>query len=263
VLLLHGWASSWRLWARTMSRLAQNGYQAWAVDLIGFGESDKPGDGWYTLGHFTHTLVELCDRLDIVRPALVGHSMGGTIALNLALQRETSALALAAPVVKGELSFSLHLLLTSPMARRLFSWMRQQAFFSMLGDMRLVATPGLFRDPVRRRNHQDLRATTVNAAVGSLRAVVGSNLEDRLPDLRVPTLVVVGERDLTVSPAQGRLAAQLIPGSRLVDWPDAGHQLIDERGDDFDLLVLNQLDEARLRECSGMTHRLKGARTAF
>ena len=241
VLLIHGWASSWRLWARTMSRLAQNGYQAWAVDLIGFGESDKPGNGWYTLGHFTHTLVELCERLDISRPALVGHSMGGAIAVSLALTRGARALVLAAPVVTGEASFSLRLLLTSPVARRLFRWMRRQAFFSNLGDMKLVGMPGLFRDPARRRDHQDLRATTVNAAVGSLRAVAESNLADRLPGLRAPTLVIVGERDLTVSPEQGKLAARLVPGSKLVSWPDVGHQLIDERGDEFDALLLDHL----------------------
>src|SRR3990172_12536173 len=63
VLLIHGWASSWRMWARTMSRLALNGYRAWAVDLIGFGESDKPGDGWYTLDRFTGTLNAFCDQM--------------------------------------------------------------------------------------------------------------------------------------------------------------------------------------------------------
>lgn len=241
VLLIHGWASSWRLWARTMTRLARNGYQAWAVDLIGFGESDKPGDGWYTLDRFTRTLAEFCDRLDITRPGLIGHSMGGTIALNLALARETRAVVAASPIVNGELTFSLHTLLTSPMARRLIGWMRRRSFFSALGDMRLVAAPGLFRDPVRRRTHEDVRATTLNAAVGGLRMVVRTRLEERLPRLATPVLVIVGERDLTVAPSQGRLAARLIPGARLVSWPDAGHALVDERGDAFDALVLDHL----------------------
>ncbi|HLF25808.1 MAG TPA: alpha/beta hydrolase [Anaerolineae bacterium] len=245
VLLVHGWASSWRMWARSMSRLAQAGYQAWAVDLIGFGESDKPVDGWYTLERFTQVLAEFCDRMELVRPAVVGHSMGGTIALSLAAQRDVRALVVVAPVVNGELSFSLHLLLTSPVARRLFRWMRKQAFFSALGDKPLVAVPGLFRDPIRRRNHQDLRATTVNAAVGSLRTVVTSNLENHLTGIRAPTLVLVGGRDMAVWPAQGRLAAQLIPGARLVVWPDASHLLIDERGDDFDALLLDHLSGTR------------------
>jgi pimeloyl-ACP methyl ester carboxylesterase len=244
VLLIHGWVSSWRMWARSMSRLAGAGYQAWALDLIGFGDSDKPGDGWYTLQRFTRTLAEFCDRLAIDRPALVGHSMGGTIALNLAAQREVASVVVVAPMINGELGLSAHLLLRSPVARRLFGWLRRQSFFSSLGEMNLLAAPGLFRDPVRRRNHQDMRATTVNAAVGSLRSVVTANLEDGLAAIRAPVLVLIGERDLTVSPAQGRLAAQRVPGARLVAWPDAGHQLIDDRGDDFDALLLEHLSRA-------------------
>lgn len=247
VLLIHGWASSWRMWARSMSRLAQSGFQAWAVDLIGFGESDKPGNGWYTLDRFTQTLGDFCSQLAIDVRAVVGHSMGGTIALNMAAQGKVGSLIAAAPVVNGELSPSLHLLLTSSLARRLFAWMRKQSFFSMLGEMKLVATPELFRDPVRRRNHQDLRATTVNAAVGSLRTVVSSNLEDRLPGIRVPSLVVVGGRDVVVAPSQGRLAARLIPGSQFVEWPDAGHQLVDERGDTFDELMIAHVSRAAVR----------------
>jgi len=243
VVLIHGWASSWRMWTRTMARLAQAGYQAVAVDLIGFGESDKPGDGWYTLDRFTATLAEFCNQLNLVRPALIGHSMGGAIAFNVALAREASAIIAVAPVVTGELSLSLHLLLTSPAARRLFRWMRQQSFFSGLGERNLIAAPMLFHDPLRRR-HEDFQRTTVNSAVGSLRAVVTSNLESRLPDIGAPTLVVVGGRDMTVSPNQGRLAAQRIPRSTLVVWPDAGHQVTDDRGDDFDALVLDHLRKA-------------------
>src|SRR3989304_2101710 len=71
VLLIHGWASAWRMWARTMSRLALNGYRAWAVDLIGFGESDKPGDGWYTLDRFTDTLNAFCDQMGLLPPGLI------------------------------------------------------------------------------------------------------------------------------------------------------------------------------------------------
>jgi pimeloyl-ACP methyl ester carboxylesterase len=229
------------MWERTMTCLARSGYQAWAVDLVGFGESDKPDDGWYTLDNFTRVLGVLCDEMGLVRPSLVGHSMGGAIALNLAAWRETSAVVAVAPVVNGELSFSLHLLLTSPAARRMYRWMRKQGFLSALGNMNLVAAPGLFRDPVRRRNQQDLRRVTVNSAVGSLRTVVTSDLVHRLGDIQAPVLLVVGGHDIVVDPAQSRLVAQRIPGSRLVVWPDAGHLLIDDRGDEFDALVIDHL----------------------
>ncbi len=255
VLLIHGWASSWRMWARSMSRLAQAGYRAWAVDLIGFGASDKPGSDWYGLERFTQTLIDFCDRLGVDRPALAGHSLGGTIALDVAARRDARSLVAVAPIVNGELGLPLRQLWTSPLARRLFGGMHKRAFFSVAGDMRLLALPGLYRDLARKRMHQDLRATTVNAAVGSLRAVVTSNLQDRLPMIHAPTLVLAGGRDTTVPPSQGRLAARSISGARLVVWPDVGHQVVDERGDDFDALLIDHLDRA----CGRRTGRTAGA----
>ena len=244
VLLIHGWASSWRMWARSMIRLAQAGYRALAVDLIGFAASDKPGNDWYSLERFTRTLTDFSDRVGLDRPALVGHSMGGTIALDMATRRETRSLIAVSPIVNGELGLPLRRLWTSPLLRRLFETVRRRAIFSAAGNMRLVALPWLPRDFARKRMLQDLRTTTVNAAVGSLRAVVASNLQHRLPMIHAPTLVLAGGRDTTVPPTQARLAARSIPGARLVIWPAAGHQLVDERGDDFDALLIDHLDRA-------------------
>lgn len=241
VLLIHGWVSSWRMWARTMSRLAAAGYRATAVDLVGFGDSDKPADGWYSLDNFTATLLAVCDQLKLDRPAVVGHSMGGTIALDLALNLETSAVFVAAPIITGELTFSVHLLLTSPAARRFLRWLRRQRFFSALGSMKPIAVPNLTRDPSRKRRQQDLQRTTLNAAVGSLRTVVGAHLEDHLEEITAPTLILVGGRDSTVAPSQGKLAALRIPNARLVEWPAVGHAMVDDRPDEFDQLLINHL----------------------
>jgi pimeloyl-ACP methyl ester carboxylesterase len=241
VLLIHGWVSSWRMWARTMSRLAAAGYRATAIDLVGFGDSDKPADGWYSLDNFTATLLAVCDQLKLDRPALVGHSMGGTIALDMALNMEPSAVLAAAPIITGELSFSVQLLLTSPTARRFLSWLRRQKFFSTIGSLRPLAAPGLMRDPSRKRKQQDLQRTTLNAALGSLRTVVGAHLEDHLEEITAPTLILVGGRDFTVAPSQGKLAALRIPNSRLVEWPDVGHSMTDDRPDEFDQLLIDHL----------------------
>lgn len=241
VLLIHGWVSSWRMWARTLSRLAAAGYRATAIDLVGFGESDKPVDGWYSLDNFTATLLAVCDQLKLDRPALVGHSMGATIALDLALNMEASAVLAAAPIITGELSFSVHLLLTSPAARHFLAWLRRQKFFSALGSMKPIAAPNLTRDPIRKRNQQDLQRTTLNAAVGSLRTVVGAHLEDHLEEITAPTLILVGGRDFTVASSQGKLAALRIPNARLVEWPGVGHSMTDDRPDEFDRLLIDHL----------------------
>ncbi len=240
VLLIHGWVSSHRMWAHTQNRLAAAGYRATAIDLPGFGESDKPRTGWYTLDRFTMNLQGVCDELKLYRPALVGHSLGGTLALNLALSQAAAALVAAAPVVNGELGLSMHVLLTSPATRRMIEWMQRQPFFAGLGDKRMLALPGLMRDPIRRRNQEDLGKATVHAALGSLQALAGS-LEDRLSEIRAPALIVIGGRDLTVPPAQGRLAARRIPGARLVEWHNVGHALVDDRADEFDALLISHL----------------------
>jgi pimeloyl-[acyl-carrier protein] methyl ester esterase len=253
VLLIHGWVSSWRMWARSMSRLAAAGYRATAIDLVGFGESDKPADGWYSLDNYTAMLVSVCDQLQLDRPAIVGHSMGGTIALDLALNIDPRAVLAAAPVVSGELTFSVHLLLKSPAARRFLSWLRQQKFFSALGAMRPLAAPGLMRDPVRRRNQQDLQRTNLNATFGSLRTVVGANLEDHLEEITAPALILIGGRDTVVSPSQGKLAALRIPHSRLIEWPDVGHSMVDDRPDEFDRLLIDHLKQAELARPGQLT----------
>jgi pimeloyl-ACP methyl ester carboxylesterase len=85
----------------------------------------------------------------------------------------------------------------------------------------------------------------LNAAGGSLRTVVGASLEDHLSNITAPTLILVGGRDLTVSPAQGKLAALCIPNARLVEWPTAGHSMVDDRPDEFDQLLIDHLKQAR------------------
>ncbi len=241
VLLIHGWVSSLRMWQRTLSHLASAGYHAVAIDLIGFGDSGKPPTGWYTLDNYTSHLIALCDRLGLQRPALVGHSMGATIALAFASRMEVSAVAVGAPVVDGQLGLSLHQLLTAQTTRRMFAWMQTQPLLFRLGDLHPIAAPRLMRDPVRRRNQEDLQRATMNSTIGSLKAVVDQSIAERLRHITAPTLIIMGGRDLTVKPSQGRLAARLIPRARLIEWPTVGHSMVDDRGDEFDKLLIDHL----------------------
>jgi pimeloyl-ACP methyl ester carboxylesterase len=239
VLLIHGWVSSLRMWAHTVGRLTEAGYRATAIDLVGFGDSDKPPTGWYTLDHYTAHLSAVCRQLGLARPVIVGHSMGGTLALSLAAHMAVWAVVACAPVVNGKLGGSIHLLLTSSTTRQMWRWMQAQPFFPKIGAMNMPAAPGLMRDPVRRRNQEDLRRATVNATFGSLKTVVDQSLEDRLRDITAPTLILIGGRDFTVPPEQGKLAARLMPNAQLVEWPSAGHSMIDDRPDEFDRLLID------------------------
>jgi pimeloyl-ACP methyl ester carboxylesterase len=255
VLMIHGWASSWRMWERPMHHLALAGFRAWALDLPGCGESDTLhlSNGWYTISNLTSVVEAFVERTGIGQAAVVGHSMGGAIALELAASRRrpdaTRALVLIAPVVSGRLGLSLHVFLGSPFGRKLLELSQRHSALARLGGRSKFAAPWLMRTlPVRAaliRDAQDLARTTPQAALGTLQAVIDFDFTDRLAEIRVPTLVVVGTRDVTLPPSEGMLAAAGIPGARLVKLPGVAHHPMDERPDEFDRLLLGFLKDLR------------------
>ncbi len=247
VLLIHGWASSLRMWERTTSRLASEGFRAWAIDLPGHGESAPLAslNGGYSIPNLTDAVKVFTERMDIRQVALVGHSMGGAIALDMSHQRPdaTRALALVAPAVSGRLGLALHVFLGSPFGRRLLELSQHHGALARLGGRSKFAAPWLLRTlPLRAallRDAQDLARTAPQATLGGLQAVIDFDFSDRLPEIRTPTLVIVGARDMTVPPNEGELAANKIPGARLVKLRGVGHQPVDECPEEFDRLLLD------------------------
>src|SRR3989304_5105802 len=102
VVLLHGWASSRRMWESAQRHLGPH-YRCIALDLPGHGASGKPPWTWYAIPRFADIVAGFFQRLGLDRPALIGHSMGGTIALELASRRTPDLASLVAvnPVVTG------------------------------------------------------------------------------------------------------------------------------------------------------------------
>jgi len=249
VLLIHGWASSLRMWERTTSRLASEGFRAWAIDLPGHGESAPLAslNGRYSIPNLTDAVVAFTERMDIRQVALVGHSMGGTIALDMSHRRPdaTRALALVAPAVSGRLGLAPHLLLDFEIGRWLLELAQRHHVLARLGELSVLGAPWLSRArrDALRRDTKDLERTAPQAAFGGLQAVIDFDFSNRLPEVRAPTLVIVGARDRTVPPSEGELAANKIPGARLVKLRGVGHQPVDERPEEFDRLLLGFLKE--------------------
>ncbi|MCJ7736236.1 MAG: alpha/beta fold hydrolase, partial [Anaerolineae bacterium] len=82
VLLVHGWIGSWRYWVRTMEELSAE-YRVYAVDLWGFGDSDKSGVH-YAVDDYTRLLSDFQSQLGMERIHLVGHALGAAVALRYA-----------------------------------------------------------------------------------------------------------------------------------------------------------------------------------
>ena len=80
IVFVHGWASSRRMWTTFLPHLTRS-FRCWALDLPGFGDSEKPASSWYSIPNFTAALLAFMQQHDLERPSLVGHSMGALLAL--------------------------------------------------------------------------------------------------------------------------------------------------------------------------------------
>ena len=220
-----------------MHRLASAGFRAWAHDLPGCGNSEAvySSNGRYAIANLTSAVEAFVERVGIECVALVGHSMGGAIALEMGARRPDAsrALMLVSPLVSGQLGPTLRVLLGLPFGRRLLELLQHRAAPWLARTL----PPGA----ARLRDVQDLARAAPQATLDSLQAVIDFDFSDHLAEIHVPTLVVVGTRDMTVSPSEGELAADRIPDARLVKLRGVGHQPVDECPEEFDRLVLGFL----------------------
>ena len=82
LVFVHGWLGSWRYWVPIMDDLSTD-YRTYALDLWGFGDSDKTQERW-DIDSYVELLISFMDELGVQRAPLVGHSLGGAIAATLA-----------------------------------------------------------------------------------------------------------------------------------------------------------------------------------
>src|SRR5512137_1467379 len=101
VILLHGWLGSWGLWQETMASLGST-YRTYAMDFWGFGESGKKRDT-YDVQDFVSLVDQFMEKLGIIRAPLVGHSMGGTVSLSVAMRypKRVAKVAVAGSPING------------------------------------------------------------------------------------------------------------------------------------------------------------------
>ena len=237
LVLLHGLGGTWRLWRRTIDGFARS-FRVVAVDLPGFGRSRPYPGGAFPLDGVASRLSEALDALEIERHLLVGHSMGGGVAIAYAAARaeRVERLVLVSPaglVATGAVRASW----------RTPAWHRVGREASRLAEPLLVASRRSRRAVFARLVHDpDALATAdVLSLVRGSRtgrgtpaagiAIAHAGLRDRLGRLTMPTLVVWGSDDRVVSPEYGSRLAGALPDGRLAVLPETGHLPMVERPD--------------------------------
>jgi pimeloyl-ACP methyl ester carboxylesterase len=234
LLLIHGITGSSANWRRVIGPLSES-HTVIAPDLLGHGDSAKPR-GDYSLGAFASGVRDLLVALGHDRATVVGHSLGGGIAMQFAYQfperldrlvlvasgglgREVSPLIRAATLPLSE--WVLPLLVAQPLRDGV------SAVHRALG--RVGLRPGSDLREVARGFASLGDMETRQAFIHTIRGIVepaGQRVSatDRLYlAAGVPTLIVWGERDPIIPVAHAQTAHEAMPGSRLELFPGSGH----------------------------------------
>lgn len=242
LLLLHALGESALDWRWVLPALARR-HSVYAPDLPGFGDSGKPAAD-YSPAFFEGFVAAFLDALEVERTAVIGNSLGGLIALRLALSETARASALALIDSAGlgrEVSSALKTaslpgygeaaiaLSKTPLGATQRAWLRVPLLFARPERVppewseeqyRLARLPG-FSEAV-------VAALRAQVDPGATRGVL-----DRLPSLEIPTLVVWGESDRVFPVSQAREAAARLRGGSLELIPDCGHLPHVERPERF------------------------------
>jgi pimeloyl-ACP methyl ester carboxylesterase len=195
VLLVHGLGSSSRDWENQVSVFAKR-YRVITIDLRGHGKSDKP-QGPYSIPLFASDIVELIRSLDIAPVHLIGLSLGGFVALQLAVEHHDLLRSLivvnAAPGLPRErLRERLRITWALFLRRLIVRLFGMRALGRFLGK-KLFPRPS--QNALKRRFIERWAENHPDAYLASLAAVSRWNVEDRLSSITCPTCVISGEHD--------------------------------------------------------------------
>jgi pimeloyl-ACP methyl ester carboxylesterase len=223
IVFLHGLGGSQSTWASVLGHFAEN-YHIVALDLPGHGGSDKPSPDStdYSIPGLAAKLGELLEKMELSPAVLIGHSLGGATALQLALDRPKLVRALAlvdsaalGSEISGELLDRVESAPSRDEARRLM-----ELFFQ---DRRFVLERGI--DDMYAARSAPGADDAVKAIAASAFSRRGQNLvlADRLGELEVPVLVVWGLLDRVIPATHAAATLTVLPTAWLEVMEGVGH----------------------------------------
>lgn len=226
LLLLHGFAGSWRSFEQVLRHLPDSMY-AFAVTQRGHGDASKPADG-YTVRDFAADVGAFMDALGLEAAVLVGASSGGIVARRFAIQhpeRTRGLVLLGTPAT----------LRGNPLVERMW-----ESTISRLTDpidpafvrefAEATVTPSVPEDRVEKIVAQAMKLPA-RAWRETNRGLLEDDSFSELGKISAPTLIIWGDQDDISSRADQEMLAAAIPGSRLLVYRGAGHTFFFELPD--------------------------------
>ncbi len=216
VVLIHGAGSNHLVWASELRRLT--GFRSLAIDLPGHGRSE--GAARQTIEAYAESVTHFLSAFDIYQAILIGHSMGGAVALQIALSEPNRVAALGLIASGAYLAVPRELMeaLSNPAMMPLaLQWLRQRLFGPEVSD------------DLARRTVEGLKAARPGVLSNDWQACARFDVRSQVGQLRPPLWLAAGVEDHLLPLSSVHFLAAQAPDARLHLVPNAGHMLILER----------------------------------
>jgi len=237
VMLSHSLASSMVMWNPQLDALEAH-FRVLRYDMRGHGRSEAP-EGAYTLEMLAQDAVALLDALGIEKAHFVGLSIGGMIGQGVALNHghrlESLTLCDTSAVMPAE---------AQPILQERIEAARQHGMAGQVdGTLERWFTPEYLKanPPEVAMIREAIRTTPLAGYLGCSEALRGLNYLERLAEITLPTLIMVGEEDQGTPVAAAEAIHERIAGSRLVVLPAARHLSNIEQADAFNKALMKFL----------------------
>lgn len=249
LLFVHGLSGCWQNWLENVPHFAAT-HRVIAVDLPGFGASPMPREP-ISIPGYARFLEGVCDALSIDAAAVVGNSMGGYVAAELAIaspQRvERLMLVSAAGIAAEHLRRDRIMTGARVVAAIGTRAAARHAWFARRPGLRRIALSFVVRHPERLSAplaHELMQGSGKPGFLPAMEAILEHRISERLPQVACPTFVVWGEDDRVIPVRDAQRFGELIPDARVVVLPDTGHVAMLERPARFNALLEAFLSEA-------------------
>lgn len=233
IIFLHSWLGSWRYWVPAMD-VASERYRAYALDFWGFGESDRRGDSFGVSG-YVDMLGEFMDKMGIATANLVGHGLGGVVAIRAARERPErfpKVMTVATPLT----------------GQTIAAHIKPGAFSKLFGGnptnvwAKLIRSIPIADPEVQQELFEDTESLSERVLSSVQDSLLDTNLHADLRALTVPLLSVYGGQDKIVSAEHAAFLNELTDRPvQLLVLPKANHFPFLEQSNTFSRLLLDFL----------------------
>jgi len=230
IVILHGWPSSSRSWERVKGLLEADGFSVFVPNLPGFGGTKPPKKNW-GVSEYSEWVNKYIETINHSHIILLGHSFGGRVAIKMVAQNQTGRI--------------FKLILVDAAGIRHFNTREQAASWVAKRAKMFKSLPGygylrwfFYRLILRKKDYFEARGIMREV----LKRVIEEDLTPLLKDIKIPTLIIWGERDKMTPLEDGYLMSREINGSSIKIIPQAGHAVNLERPEELTNIVINYLN---------------------